>query len=917
MVGKRIPLRRGDVLSVVAVVALATVFLAPALRPGYTLLPLGLESKIAPWHGRVTQPVKNPLLSDPFYTFYPRRLFFTASLRQGIYPLWNPFIFSGHPVMGDTAAQTFYPPNAVTALFLSAARALPVLAWFHLMLTGVSMLGFLRLLRLRPGPALFGAVGWMLNSNAVVWLENPHRLSTLAWLPTVFLFYELALRRDQLWPGVVAGFLYSLSILGGHTQFALGNGLALGAYALLQAVRLSWKERRPVWRPLTLAMLIGLVGVGVGAVQLLPTYQLTTMSHRSVMGVENFLRNGWPSRHVLSLWIPDFYGNPIRAPYWGQHNYAETTLYYGALGFPLALTALVWTHRTAGRFFAIAQVITLLIVLGTPFSRLLAWLPWARYFRLISLITYLPFFGTGAAAFGLDAAMETSLRNRVRWVPVLLVLAGLVGVTVVIALGQSRGVINHWAQISPSLWRTGLLWLGGMGCLLHMGRSPKLGVSLLVLILAADLLHWGMPFNPVNSLDILYPENEVTSLLQQDSALFRVLPLQTDRVVFGPNVLSTFGLQETGGYSSLMVERYRQLVKAIDDEIAIPWMRPNSNILVNSHFDSLFSFLNVKYVLSTYPLDEQLISVETARPGCTEPGLELTAGKRITGCFRALHPGLNRVDVPFTRGEGTTVGPVHFLLWRDRAGAELVADITVNGEDLPEQGPYSFFFAPVVDSAGSRFVWAIEALGAGEEATAAICQGGGSFRDRPAFTAYSTQLQLADVRQGVWIYENPNVLPRAYVVHRAEISRDQDPLKRLIDSDFNPWTTALLEEPSSAAIVTALAETPLRSSSSTHVTKYGPHRVEIEVGMTDPGVLVLSDTHYPGWQVTVDGLPSQLLRVNYALRGVYLPSGNHRVVFRFAPRFFQLGLLSTGTTLIVGLLFLMGDLFHWTVFRHI
>ncbi|MGD8244615.1 MAG: hypothetical protein PVI63_05415, partial [Anaerolineae bacterium] len=142
-------------------VLLATIFLAPALRPGYTLLPLGLEAGIAPWHKQVTQQVQNPLLSDPFYTFYPRRHFFTTALQQGTYPLWNPYIFSGHPVLGDTAAQTFYPPNVLAAVFLSAARALPVLAWFHLGLTGVCMFAFPRLLSLGPHPALFGAVAWL------------------------------------------------------------------------------------------------------------------------------------------------------------------------------------------------------------------------------------------------------------------------------------------------------------------------------------------------------------------------------------------------------------------------------------------------------------------------------------------------------------------------------------------------------------------------------------------------------------------------------------------------------------------------------------------------------------------------------------------------------------------------------------
>jgi hypothetical protein len=96
-------------------------------------------------------------------------------------------------------------PQILAALFISAARALPILAWFHLTLTGLSMFAFLGLLALQPGPALFGAVAWMLNGDGIVWLENPHRLSTLAWTPAVFLFYELAVQRRRIWPGVIAG----------------------------------------------------------------------------------------------------------------------------------------------------------------------------------------------------------------------------------------------------------------------------------------------------------------------------------------------------------------------------------------------------------------------------------------------------------------------------------------------------------------------------------------------------------------------------------------------------------------------------------------------------------------------------------------------------------------------------------------
>ncbi len=902
---------RGDVLCILAIVALATLFLAPALRPGYTLLPLGIEGGIAPWHKQVTQSAQNLLLSDSFYTFYPRRHFFTASLRRGVYPLWNPYVFGGHPVMGDTAAQTFYPLNAIAATFLSAARALPILAWFHTVLTGLSMFAWLRLLRLQRGPALSGAVAWMLNGNMVVWLENPHRLSTLAWLPAVFLFYELALRRHRTWPGIVAGFFYGISVLGGHTQFALGNGIALAIYAVYKTAALSWEKRRLAWYPLVMVVMVGLVGVGLGAIQLLLTSQLVGMSHRNTMDARAFLRTKWPLQHIISLWIPDFYGNPVRFPYWGRRNYAEVTVYYGAIGFPLALAALVWTRRAVGKFWAGVHLVTVLIALGTPVAWLIAWLPWGRYFRLVSLIAYVPFFGGVAAAFGLDAVMKGMRWNRVViWVALLSVLAILVGMTTLIALNQRAEVIVHWTDISPHLWRTGLIWLFGMVCLLLTRWKLSSAIALLIVLLVVDLFQWGMPFNPVNSLDILYPENDVTTWLRQDTSLYRLLPLQTDRPVFGPNVLSVFGFSEIGGYTSLMVERYRELVKVIDDEVAIWWMKPNRNMLVNSNFDPLFSLLNVKYVLATHPLDDYLTSLDISHPGCAEPGMPLRGGMRVKGRFRAVHPGLNRVDVAFVRTSSGSPDSVRFFLWRDREGGELVADITVDGEELPKRGEHAFFFAPVADSAGQTFVWAVEAPTAGDEATVAVCGARDGSSDQPAFSARSVQLHFADIRQGVWIYENPNVLPRAYVVHRVELASDRDLLQQLVAPDFNPWTTALLERPLPVNEAAAMADAPLHASSAVRITGYEPHRVEVEAEMDAPGLLILSDTYYPGWKVTVDGLPAELLRANYVLRGVYLPAGAHKVVFRFAPAIFYVGLLLTVATSLGGL----GVI--WWDFRH-
>ena len=55
------------------------------------------------------------------------------------------------------------------------------------------------------------------------------------------------------------------------------------------------------------------------------------------------------------------------------------------------------------------------------------------------------------------------------------------------------------------------------------------------------------------------------------------------------------------------------------------------------------------------------------------------------------------------------------------------------------------------------------------------------------------------------------------------------------------------------------------------------------------GLLVLSDTYYPGWEADLDGKPVEILRANGVMRAVAVPTGTHTVRFRYEPRSLQLG----------------------------
>jgi len=55
-------------------------------------------------------------------------------------------------------------------------------------------------------------------------------------------------------------------------------------------------------------------------------------------------------------------------------------------------------------------------------------------------------------------------------------------------------------------------------------------------------------------------------------------------------------------------------------------------------------------------------------------------------------------------------------------------------------------------------------------------------------------------------------------------------------------------------------------------------------------LVVLGDVFYPGWELTIDGRKSEIIRVNRMMRGAAVEAGTHRLVFAYNPRSFRIGM---------------------------
>jgi hypothetical protein len=140
------------------------------------------------------------------------------------------------------------------------------------------------------------------------------------------------------------------------------------------------------------------------------------------------------------------------------------------------------------------------------------------------------------------------------------------------------------------------------------------------------------------------------------------------------------------------------------------------------------------------------------------------------------------------------------------------------------------------------------------------------------------------------IYENARSLPRAWLASGARVLDEGATLEVIRGGSFSdgskwePLRTALVESEPPVGLVSGAG------SGRAEVTRYEPNRVDVKTEAESPSILVLAENHYPGWRAYVDGEPSGVLRVDYNLRGVFVPAGKHEVRFVYRPKSVLIGL---------------------------
>jgi|GEM_PF-1733653 len=563
----------------------------------------------------------------------PAKVLIANALRTHIFPLWNPYILSGIPFLADIGLGTFAPIN-ILFLLASPLRALTLTIVIDIILAGLFMYLYLRVLGKRVAYALPGAVVFMLSGSVLQLSMNISILNVLVWIPLVMACVELTLKRKSVGWALLASVFLSVMTFSGHVQYLYYTLLLVTSYTLLHP-GISFRRRMASLSTFFLPALF------LTAVQTLPFLEFVRYTTRPARDLA-YAGFAAPAVSLIRLVLPNAFGILKDGTSWGAM--ADINGYVGIIPLILILPILAKRRKSYPEiFYGIAALITLGIAIGrhSPvFLTAFYLVPLFSLFRSPQSILILYSFALAVlTAFGIEAAAETKKPLR------LTLLSGASGLSLVAIAGfqlfcgfptfrtlvqAAASHIRHpfvtrfLAYPVPrqetiyNLWVINLLvffglTLIGMYLLNLLNKKPfrSIALGLVHAVIIVDLFLFGKNMYVVTKENNLRQSHELAQLAREtDTNQYRIVTYQDEgkKPVFGDasyfldearktlafdqvNANIYTGLHSIDGYSAIVHRDYYSYLtnrkSSVPTGVALP--KPGNAILNN---------LGVRYVLT-------------------------------------------------------------------------------------------------------------------------------------------------------------------------------------------------------------------------------------------------------------------------------------------------------------------------------
>jgi hypothetical protein len=531
--------------------------------------------------------------------FFPYHVLPARMLLHGELPLWNPFVFSGIPLIGDGQTAVFYPTNWLF-LLLPAPAALNYAVLLQFSLAGLCTYVFARSLGLWRLPAFVAAVSFMFCGFMSARVVHLSMMSGAALIPLIlFCVDRLIQSRSPRWLALAA-LPVAAQALAGHPQIPVYSTIGVALYAIVRGV-----EHASLLRSALLVAGAYLLGGALAAVQLAPWAEAARFSVRAAGADYTWVfGTSTTGAEWLMFLFPFILGahpaSAFTSGSWGVYEASrawEHSAYVGIL--PLALAFAACWHfvelsrgsrpNDRSRWYTLLFLVLLLatgVILAagwhTPFRAIIYHTPLLGSFRAVERGMVLGSLAlTLLAGFGLQRIIESPQPKRwLLWLAMLIVIVPAFFIWPAQAyrwrlhelFGISPYDLARLSIASPVAYVPMLLALATALLLAWWSRRPggTLTQAIAVTLVVIDLGIYAIAFNATADRGLYEYHPQVLRVLHSDdgepfrkATFLRVEDDISDRA--GQELLAlswgmVHGVEDINGFNSLQSRRYTDYV---------------------------------------------------------------------------------------------------------------------------------------------------------------------------------------------------------------------------------------------------------------------------------------------------------------------------------------------------------------------
>jgi hypothetical protein len=336
--------------------------------------------------------------SDIMNEGFPYRFSLSDALKSNHLPLWVREIYGGFPLLARAEAGICYPLNIILFGLLSPYSALNIVILLTIVTAGIGMYLYVREVGGNFISGIMGGIAFSFSGYLLSHLKHLSNVNAACWLPLGLFLIERSIKRNDFRYLLWFGLLFGMQHLSGHTQVAYYSSVIYIFYFLFRYYRHQKENNKhkikllksimEIIKNKTGWMFAGMLLLGslLGAIQLIPTYELVSLSQRSDgVTFEYASRYAYDPANFLTFFYPYINGDVGNATYTGNSIFWEDYGYVGVTVFLLALYGSIrlWKNWYV-KFFSIAAILSYILVLGshTPvYEFAFNYFPGMKYFR--------------------------------------------------------------------------------------------------------------------------------------------------------------------------------------------------------------------------------------------------------------------------------------------------------------------------------------------------------------------------------------------------------------------------------------------------------------------------------------------------------------------------------------------------------